>query len=139
MAIICGIQLKSSEAILAVIERAEVGTNFIELESRKIKIGNDESSSDIQSFFDSFQNFIRDNNIDRIVLKKRAKRGQLAGGPVSFKLEALIQLNGIVEVEFVTAQRIAAANKREPFVFPDELNIYQRDAFMAAALYIRGL
>jgi hypothetical protein len=82
-------------------------------------------------------NFVRNNHINTIVLKKRAKKGQMAGGAVSFKLEALIQLNGIAEVVFVSGQGIAAANKRNPFVIPDELRRYQEDAFLAASLHIR--
>lgn len=134
---ICGIELKSSDAILAVVEETEGGVEFIDVEPRRIKIGNDELSADIKSFYDSFRNFVRDNHINVVVIKKRAKKGQMAGGAVSFKLEALIQLNGVVNVEFASGQGIAAANKREPFEIPGGLNKYQESAFMAASLYIR--
>jgi hypothetical protein len=134
---ICGIEIKSSDAILTVLEEAEGEVTFVNIEPRKINIGNDESSTAIRSFFDSFLNFVRNNHINTIVLKKRAKKGQMAGGAVSFKLEALIQLNGIAEVVFVSGQGIAAANKRNPFVIPDELRRYQEDAFLAASLHIR--
>lgn len=137
MAKICGIELKSSDAILAIIEETDGDINFIDVEPRRIRIGNDESCADIQSFYDSFANFVRDNHIDIVVIKKRAKRGQMAGGAVSFKLEALIQLNGTVAVEFVSGQGIAAANRREPFDIPGDMNIYQVAAFMAANLYVR--
>ena len=137
MAKICGIELKSSDAILAVIEESDDDVKFIDVEPRRIKIGNDESCTDIQSFYNSFVNFVRENHIDVVVIKKRAKKGKMAGGAVSFKLEALIQLNGAVGVELVSGQGIAAANKREPFDIPEDLNKYQEAAFMAASLYIR--
>ncbi|MBI5593501.1 MAG: DUF3010 family protein [Deltaproteobacteria bacterium] len=137
MSRICGIELKSSEAILLVLEDTAGEVAFIDIEPRKIKIGDDESVAAIKSFFDSFVNFVRDNHVDIVVLKKRAKKGQMAGGAVSFKLEALIQLNGLAKVEFVSGQGIAASNKREPFNIPDELNKYQRNAFMTASLHIR--
>ena len=137
MAKICGIELKSSDAILAVIEESDGDVEFIDVEPRRIKIGNDESCTDIQSFYNSFVNFVRENHIDVVVIKKRAKKGKMAGGAVSFKLEALIQLNGVVGVELVSGQGIAAANKREPFDIPEDLNKYQEAAFMAASLYIR--
>ena len=137
MAKICGIELKSSDAILAVIEESDGDVEFIDVESRRINIGNDESCTDIQSFYNSFVTFVRDHQIDVVVIKKRAKKGRMAGGAVSFKLEALIQLNGFVGVEFVSGQGIAAANKRESFNIPEDLNKYQEAALMAASLYLR--
>ncbi|NKB72695.1 MAG: DUF3010 family protein [Candidatus Latescibacteria bacterium] len=137
MARICGVELKSSDAILAVIEDRDGNAEFIDVEPRRIKIGNDELRADIQSFYDSFVDFVRVNGIDVVVVKKRAKKGQMAGGAVSFKLEALIQLNGTVDVEFVSSQGIAAANKRGLFDIPAGLNKYQEGAFMAASLYRR--
>ena len=137
MPTVCGIELKSSDAILVVVESTIGSEVLIDTEPKKIKIGNDEYSPEVRSFFDAFVHYIHDNNIDLIVLKSRAKKGRMAGGPVSFKLEALIQLNGIVDSAFVSGQSIAAANKKEPFIIPKHLNKYQETAFMAACLYIR--
>jgi hypothetical protein len=134
---ICGIELKSSEAILAVIDRTDDDNSFIDIEPKKIKLGNDESNESVKSFYDAVVNFSKDNHIDTFVIKKRAKKGQMAGGAVSFKLEAIIQLNGVAEVEFVSGQGIAAAHKKVPFEIPEVINKYQENAFMAASLYIR--
>jgi len=134
---ICGIELKASEAVLTILELRDEEILFLDSEPRKIKIGNDELTTEVRSFFDSFTNYIRDNKIQKIVIKKRAKQGQMAGGAVSFKLESLIQLNGIAEVFFVSGQAIAAAQKREPFDLPEKINKYQETAFMAAHLYLR--
>lgn len=134
---VCGIELKSSEAILVVVENSTGTVELIDTEPKKLKIGEDENSTEVRSFFDAFVDFIRDNNIDIIVLKKRAKKGKMAGGSVSFKLEALIQLNGIVDTVFVSGQGIAATHKKDQFEIPESLNKYQETAFMAACLYLR--
>ena len=134
---VCGIELKSSEAILVVVENPTGTIEIIDTKPNKLKIGDDEDSSEVRSFFDAFANFIRENSIDIIVLKKRSKKGKMAGGSVSFKLEAVIQLNGIVDTVFVSGQGIAAAHKKNPFEIPVSLNKYQETAFMAACLYIR--
>ncbi|NRA20907.1 MAG: DUF3010 family protein, partial [Oceanospirillaceae bacterium] len=52
-------------------------------------------------------------------------------------MEALIQLNGVAEVEFVSGQAIAAAHKKNPFELPSSLKKYQEAAFMAASLFSR--
>ncbi|MGM0564230.1 MAG: DUF3010 family protein [Pseudomonadota bacterium] len=137
MSRICGIELKSSEAILAVIERTDDDYYYVDIEPRKIKLGDDESSELLKSFHDAVVNFSKDNHIDSFVIKKRAKKGTMAGGAVSFKLEGVIQLNGVAKVEFVSGQGIAAAHKKAPFEIPEGLNKYQENAFMAASLYIR--
>jgi hypothetical protein len=134
---ICGIELKSAEAMLVVVERLDKTVELISTEPKKIKIDNDEDSSEVRCFHTAIVDFIRDNNIDIIVLKKRAKKGKMAGGPVSFKLEAVIQLNGIVGTVFVSGQGIAAAHKKEHFEIPESLNKYQETAYMAASLHLR--
>ncbi|MBQ0784041.1 MAG: DUF3010 family protein [Amphritea sp.] len=137
MSRICGIELRSSEAIFAVIECTEDDAQFVDIEPKKIKLNDDESSALIRSFYDAVVNFSKENQIDAFVIKKRAKRGQMAGGAISFKLEALIQLNGVTEVFFVSGQGIAASHKKAPFEMPDGMKKYQETAFMAASLYIR--
>lgn len=137
MSRICGIELKSSEAIMVVLECENGGVEFVDIEPRKIKLGDDESSELVKSFYDSVVNFIRDNHIDTIVIKKRAKKGNMAGGAISFKMEALIQLNRVVTVTFISGQGIAAAQKKEPFQIPRSIKKYQEAAFMAASLYRR--
>lgn len=137
MSRICGIELKSSEAILVVFEYENSDVEFVDIEPRKIKLGDDESTELVKSFYDSVVNFIRDNHIDTVVIKKRAKKGNMAGGAISFKMEALIQLNGVAEVEFVSGQGISAAHKKNPFQIPESIRKYQEAAFMAASLYLR--
>ncbi|NQZ29749.1 MAG: DUF3010 family protein [Oceanospirillaceae bacterium] len=135
MSRICGIELKSSEAILVILEDDEL--DFVDIALKKLKLEDDESGESIKAFYDGLVNFIKDNQIDTVVIKKRAKRGRMAGGAISFKMEALIQLNGIAEVEFVSGQGIAAAHKKSPFELPKSLKKYQEAGFMAASLYHR--
>jgi len=133
---ICGIELKSSVAILAVVETDEA--IFVDVELKKITLEDDESVDSIKVFYTAVINFIKDMQIDTVVVKKRAKKGRMAGGAISFKMEALIQLNGIAEVEFVSGQGIAAAHKKSAFEIPKGLKKYQEAAFMAASLYVRA-
>ncbi len=136
---ICGIELKGSEAIIVLLEKKDAGYVYLDIEPRKIKLGDDESSDHIKSFFETFQNFVRQHQIDLVVIKKRAQKGRMAGGAISFKMESLIQLNEIAKVGFETGQGIAAAEKKNPFKLPANLNKYQEDAFKSAMLCIRKL
>ncbi len=141
---ICGIELKSSHAVLVVLacHDADAGgkrAEFIELEPRKIELEDDESVTCVTEFHKAITEFIQSQNIEKIVIKKRAKKGTMAGGAISFKMEAIIQLNGIADVELITGQAIAAADKKEAFERPAKLKKYQEAAFLAASLSYRKL
>jgi len=136
---ICGVELKGSEAIIVLLQKNGADYEYLDIEPRKIKLGDDESSGHVKSFFETFQNFARQHNIGMVVIKKRAQKGQMAGGAISFKMEALIQLNGIAEVSFETGQGIAAAEKKVPFRLPPNIKKYQEDSFKSASLYLRKL
>jgi hypothetical protein len=139
---ICGIELKSSHAILVILDchqdgNAEVeekSPEFIELAQRKIELEDDESVTSVSEFHTAITAFIQSHNIEKIVVKKRAKKGTMAGGAISFKMEAIIQLNGVVEVELITGQAIASADKKQPFPRPIKLKKYQEAAFLVACL-----
>lgn len=135
MTVVCGIELKSSEAIFAIVESDGDEIEYVVTEPKRMKVADDEAVGDVQSFYDAFRNFLRDNHIDQIVIKKRAKRGKLAGGAVTFKLEGLVQLNGIVPVNFISGQGMAAAQRRAPLDIPKGLNRYQEQAFLAAGVW----
>ncbi|SMP71396.1 DUF3010 family protein [Anoxynatronum buryatiense] len=132
MAIICGIELKSSEAIFALIEWEDGEAKYLDTDPKRLQIADDECVVAVQSFLDAFRNFLQDNYIDQIVIKKRNKRGRLSGGAVTFKLEGLIQINGTVPVDFISGQGISAAQRRTPLEIPEEIKRYQEQAYLAA-------
>lgn len=129
---ICGVDLKAKDTILAVIEVENNINNYISLNLKKISIQNDENKSEIESFHETFKTFLRDNNIDKIIIKKRAKRGKFAGGADTFKMEGIIQLNGQCDVDFTSTQAIAAYKKNNPVTMPTDLLRYQEDAYISA-------
>jgi hypothetical protein len=141
---ICGIELKSSHAVLVVLDchndsdgegdSKGKSAEFIELAQRKIELEDDESVACMTEFHTAITTFIQSHNIEQVVVKKRAKKGTMAGGAISFKMEAIIQLNGTVEVELITGQAIAAADKKQTFERPANLKKYQEAAFLAASL-----
>jgi hypothetical protein len=135
MAIICGIELKSSEAIIAIVQSDNGVVEHVDIDPKRMTLGDDECVADVQSFFDTFRNFLRNNQIDLIVIKKRTKRGRMAGGAVTFKLEGLIQLNGTVPVELIPGQSIAAAQRRSPLEIPQAMNRYQEQAYLTACVW----
>lgn len=125
---ICGVDLKSNNAILTLLDNKK----FIDLKIKKITLENDENQEDIRVFCNEFLLFLEQNDVEKIVIKKRAKKGNFAGGPVTFKMEGLIQLNPICEVELISPQSISSFEKKNEIEFPSTLKKYQEQAFLTA-------
>jgi hypothetical protein len=127
---ICGIELKASDAILVVLEIDGENVHHLNLETKKIPLGDGECNIQVASFKETIDSFIRDNEIEKIFIKKRGKSGRFAGGPNTFKMEGLIQISTTPEVKLISPQTISAMQKKNNVELPDSLNKYQNDAYL---------
>ncbi|PHO13081.1 hypothetical protein CPG38_04915 [Malaciobacter marinus] len=125
---VCGIELKANNAILSVVENNE----FKNLKLKKITLEDDEKQECVKEFFLKIEEFLNQNCIEKIVLKKRAKKGNFAGGAVTFKMEGVIQLNSICSTHLVSAQTLSAFEKKNEITFPSELKKYQKQSYLCA-------
>lgn len=130
---ICGIELKSNQAILSVIEKQDDDiVIYIDMKVKKITLEDDETQASIRSFCNDLLVFLTKENIDKVMIKKRAKKGNFAGGAVTFKMEALIQLNPHCAVELISPQAIGAYEKKNSVDFPNTLKKYQEQSYLSA-------
>ena len=123
---ICGIELKANNVILVVLENSE----YIDIKIKKIVLEDDEKQEDIRKFCNEFLDFLQKNEIEKVFIKKRAKKGTFSGGAVTFKLEGLIQLNPFCSVDLISAQSISTFEKKNQIEFPKELKKYQEQAYL---------
>lgn len=125
---ICGIELKANNVILVVLRNSK----YIETKIKKLLIEDDEKQEDIRIFCNEFLDFLQKNEIEKVFIKKRAKKGAFSGGAVTFKLEGLIQLNPFCSVDLISAQSISTFEKKNQIEFPKELKKYQEQAYLTA-------
>ena len=125
---ICGIELKANNVILVVLKNSE----YIDIKIKKIVLEDDEKQEDIRKFCNEFLDFLQKNEIEKIFIKKRAKKGNFSGGAVTFKMEGLIQLNPLCSVELISTQTVSTFEKKNQIQFPKELNKYQEQAYLTA-------
>ena len=125
---ICGIELKANNVILVVLKNGE----YIETKIKKLLIEDDEKQEDIRIFCNEFLDFLQKNEIEKVFIKKRAKKGAFSGGAVTFKIEGLIQLNPFCNVDLISAQSISTFEKKNQIEFPKELKKYQEQAYLTA-------
>ena len=125
---ICGIELKANNVILVVLEDGK----YIDIKIKKLIIEDDEKQEDIRKFCNEFLDFLQKNEIEKVFIKKRAKKGTFSGGAVTFKLEGLIQLNPFCSVDLISSQSISTFEKKNQIEFPKELKKYQEQAYLTA-------
>ena len=80
----CGIEMSASEARIVVLDGAKANFAVIDVKPRKLVISDDESQGEVQAFQDALYAFLRENGVERVVIKKRGKSGDYAGGAVGF-------------------------------------------------------
>ncbi len=129
---ICGIEIKGSEAIIAVASLDNQVLSHLAIASKKIALEDDDEAANVKAFATQVAAFVRDNGIERIAIKKRSKKGEFAGGPTTFKIEGVFQLLENCEVILLSPQTINAQNKKFDFALPATLNKYQHEAYKAA-------
>lgn len=129
---ICGIEIKGSEAIIAVAALDGSTLSHVPLATKKIALGDDDDAANVKMFAAQVASFVRENSVDRIAIKKRSKKGEFAGGPTTFKIEGILQLLDGCEVTLLSPQTINAQAKKHSFELPGTLNKYQHEAYKAA-------
>jgi len=102
------------------------------LATKKLALEDDDESANVKAFATQIASFVRENGISHVVIKKRSKKGEFAGGPTTFKIETVFQLLRDCEVTLLSPQTINAQNKKHGFALPASLNKYQHEAYKAA-------
>ncbi len=124
-------ELKANNLLFCIIDTKE-DPLYQDTKIKKLSLEDDEDEKCVTDFFNTVREIIKEHGIEKIAIKKRAKKGNFAGGAVTFKIEALVQLNGICAVELVSPRAISSFEKKNSIEFPPKLNKYQQQAYLAA-------
>jgi hypothetical protein len=131
---VCGCEISASEVRLAVVHQTVEGSiEMLRLKPTRIELEDDTSEADLRSFLGALQEFSHENEIDTFVVKTRAKKGRMAGGAVSFKIETLIQLVEGCSTRFVSPVALSNFAKKEIEKYPEKMPVYLKNAFLAGA------
>ena len=133
---ICAIDLKANNTILVVVENKNDSCQYLDLKIKKIELEDDEIQENIISYSKALNDFLKENKIEQVLIKKRAKKGAFSGGANTFKAEALIQLNSVCTVELISTQSINAFEKKNNIEFPSNLKKYQEQAYLSALTFL---
>lgn len=112
-----GIEIKSLDAIIVVLEEGPDGSLLLCPESTKISINDSLDSDQVKQFRASIGVTLDGIKADRIgIIARNGKTipGQRGPSPFSFKIEGIIQLYDKTDVEIVWPQTISAFQKKTP-------------------------
>ncbi|MDD0973701.1 DUF3010 family protein [Pseudomonas fontis] len=129
---ICGIEIKGSEALLAVVTLDAGTPAHLALSTKKLALDDDEDAAQVKAFAAAARAFVGEHGIDTLAIKKRSKKGDFAGGPTTFKIEGILQLLDNCTVELVSPQTATAQAKKHNLELPASLNKYQHEAYKSA-------
>lgn len=129
---ICGAEIKSNEVIFAIVEMKEGERNFVKTSNNKIQFDSDNQGR-YKSFADIFGEYLKQNSISRLYLKKPMDKGIQIAGPNAFRIEAIINLSTVL-VKGIHPVTLASFIKKHEMNVTDSENRlkYQENALWAA-------
>ncbi|WP_299668738.1 DUF3010 family protein [uncultured Ruegeria sp.] len=131
---VCGCEISAKEVRLAIVRKNDDGNiEMLRPKTTRIELEDDTCEADLRSFLAALDEFCRQNEIETFVIKTRAKKGRMAGGAISFKIETLIQLVEGCKTRFVSPVALSHFAKKEVEVYPEKLPVYLKNAFLAGA------
>lgn len=135
--IVCGVDLKASEARLALVSvNSDASPYHIGCKTKKLILDEDKNTDSVKTFLQAVKTFAHENGVDAFAIKARAKKGAMSGGAVSFKMEVLFQLSDR-EVVFVNPVALAKFAKSNLGGIPAGVLIYQNDAYLCGAYHLK--
>jgi hypothetical protein len=131
---VCGCEISAHEVRLAVVQlNGEGKVEMLRLKTTRIELADDTSEADLRAFQAALRDFAHEYEVDTFVIKTRAKKGKMAGGAVSFKIETLIQLVEGCDTRFVSPVALSNFAKKQLEAYPEKLLVYLKNAFLAGA------
>jgi hypothetical protein len=112
---------------------ADGNLELVRSKTTRIELEDDTSDANLRSFLSALSKFSYENEIGTFVIKTRAKKGRMAGGAVSFKIETLVQLVEGSKTRFVNPVALSNFAKKEIKEYPHKLPVYLKNAFLCGA------
>lgn len=135
--IICGVELTASDAVLCLLKLDRGLISLPECKVRRLSLVKSHTREYLKQFQAAFAELMAEHEVTRVAIKERMPKGKFAGGAISFKLEATIQLiaDPDLEVRLLPPALIKSTLAANPLPIHFEetgLKAFQETAFIAA-------
>lgn len=136
---VCAVDLKANDAIICLMSLTDGLYSLHECRVKKISIADASNGVQLQRFQFDFVKLMADYQVEHVVIRERMTKGKFAGGAVSFKLEAAIQLADSLKVSLLSPSKIKEIikNSRVQMSFEETgLKQFQQHAFMTGFAFL---
>ncbi len=132
---ICGVELSGSDAVICLLHLDQGQFDMPDCRVRKLTLKKEHTREDLQQFQFAFTKLMGDYSVNKVAIRERMTKGKFAGGAISFKLEAAIQLIADIDVAVLSPTQIKSALSEKPLPIPFSdtgLKVFQEAAFKVA-------
>ncbi len=136
---VCGVDLKGNDAVICLMALDGGLYSLPDCRVKKLSIVDATDVEQLRKFQFDFKKLMTDYQVEHVVIRERMTKGKFAGGAVSFKLEAAIQLADDISVSILSPSKAKEIMKRSHvhMDFQDTgLKQFQEQAFMTALAYL---
>lgn len=133
MCVVCGIEIQGNKANVVLLKGNKREYSIIQSEFKKIELDDEKNQSQIKSFQQVMENFLKQNEVKKMFIKRPSTSGKYLAGPVAFKIETILQLSSL-PVVLLHATQIASIMKKHNISEDkyDEIRKYQLAALETA-------
>lgn len=136
---VCGVELTANDAIISIMQLKNGLYDVPKVRVAKLSLVDAINTEPLKKFQADFSQLMQDYKVDTVVIKQRALKGKYAGDPLSFKIEAALQLITDVKV-FVVSATYLKEGRSKAQITPDvrELGLkkFQEQAMLTAFGYL---
>jgi putative lipoic acid-binding regulatory protein len=109
---VCGIEIQGSTANAVLLKGNKREYSIIQSEFKKIKLADEKNQSQIKSFQEVMENYLKQNEVERILVKRPSTSGKYLAGSVAFKIETILQMSSL-PVILLHSNQIASLMKKQ--------------------------
>ncbi|WP_076410135.1 DUF3010 family protein [Shewanella sp. UCD-KL12] len=110
--VIAGFFLKANEVRVVSLDGSRESHQLVVSKLNKLTINKNPTQEEVCVFIEQIQQYCTSHNIEKLVLNRRASKGQGAGGAGTFLMEGVILACAKVSVELIHPATLRATDKR---------------------------
>ena len=133
--IVCGVDIKSKQAFLALVQKFDDDVSHLPCDTKKLRLADDRDADSLVIMKASIEAFALQNKISAFIIKSRQATGVCASGGITFKIETLFQLSS-TPVIFISPLALSKFAKSNLGGSPLSVLSYQTDAYGVGACYV---
>lgn len=110
--VVAGLLLKANEARIVTLAGTRASHSLVAEKFNKLAVPKNPTQADVAAFVRALSSFCTANNVEKLILNRRATTGQGAGGAGTFLLEGVVLASALVAVDFAHPATLKATDRK---------------------------